>query len=165
MKYARDAHGGRISDPSEQLSSYLDRKPVLLDRRTFIDTLATTKNKGAYLESLHPKQPQFELLRQKLIALRASAKERESLTIPNGPNIMPGKSNPQIALVRKLLKVASPTVKADGTPADDTYYDDALASVSQGVQGEQANQAGHRDDNGGAAALAQSASTTSAKRS
>ncbi len=129
MKYARDAHGGRISDPSEQLSSYLDRKPVLLDRRTFIDRLATTKNKGAYLESLHPKQPQFELLRQKLIALRASAKERESLTIPNGPNIMPGKSSPQIALVRKLLKVASPTVKADGTPADDTYYDDALASA------------------------------------
>ena len=35
MEYARDAHGDRISDPSAQLSSYLDRKPVLLDRRTF----------------------------------------------------------------------------------------------------------------------------------
>ena len=93
MEYARDAHGDRISDPSAQLSSYLDRKPVLLDRRTFIDTLATTPDKGAYLESLHPKQPQFELLRQKLIAWRASAKERESLKIPNGPNLTPGKSS------------------------------------------------------------------------
>ena len=50
MKYARDAHGDRISDPSSQLSSYLDRKPVLLDRRTFLDTLATAPDKGAYLE-------------------------------------------------------------------------------------------------------------------
>jgi L,D-transpeptidase YcbB len=129
MEYARDAHGDRISDPSAQLSSYLDRKPVLLDRRTFLDTLATAPDKGAYLESLHPKQPQFELLRQKLIAWRASAKERESLKIPNGPNLKPGQSQPQIALIRKLLKVPAPTLKADGTPADDTYYDEALATA------------------------------------
>jgi murein L,D-transpeptidase YcbB/YkuD len=129
MEYARDAHGDRISDPSSQLSSYLDRKPVLLDRRTFLDTLATAPDKGAYLESLHPKQPQFELLRQQLIAWRASAKERESLKVPNGPNLTPGKSQPQIALIRKLLKVPAPTLKPDGTPADDTYYDDALATA------------------------------------
>ncbi len=127
MAYARDAHGDRITDPSAQLSTYLDRKPEVLDRRTFLDTLATAPDKGAYLRSLHPKHPQFELLRQKLIALRTATKEAEALKIPDGPKLMPGKSHPQIALIRKVLKVASPTVKADGTPADDTYYDDTLA--------------------------------------
>jgi murein L,D-transpeptidase YcbB/YkuD len=127
MAYARDARGDRITDPSSQLSTYLDRKPVVLDRRTFLDTLAAAPDKSAYLRSLHPKHPQFELLRQKLLALRTAAKEAEALKIPDGPKLMPGKSHPQIALIRKVLKVAPPTVKADGTPADDTYYDDGLA--------------------------------------
>jgi murein L,D-transpeptidase YcbB/YkuD len=131
LKYARDARGDRINDPSALLSSYLDRKPQLLNPQTVIETLATTADKGAYLESLNPKQPQFELLRQKLIALRTSAEEKASLKIPDGPNLTPGKSHPQIALIRKVLKVASPSVKADGSPADDTYYDDALARAVQ----------------------------------
>jgi murein L,D-transpeptidase YcbB/YkuD len=127
MEYARDARGGRIANPSEQLSSYIDRTPELVDRRIVIDTLATTPDKGAYLVSLQPKQPQFEKLRQKLLAIRSGAKNAEAVKIPDGPLLKPGNSNPQIALIRKVLEVASPTVKADGKPADDTYYDDALA--------------------------------------
>ena len=33
LKYARYARGGRITDPATQLSSYLDRKPQLLELR------------------------------------------------------------------------------------------------------------------------------------
>lgn len=129
MQYARNARGGRISDPSSQLGTYLDRKPVLLDRRTVIDSLATVADKGAYLTALHPKHPQFVRLREKLLALRANAKEAEAVKLPEGPKLMPGNSHAQVAILRKRLKVASPATKEDGTPADDTYYDKALADA------------------------------------
>jgi murein L,D-transpeptidase YcbB/YkuD len=129
MKYARDARGGRIIDPSGQLSTYIDRKPQMLDPRVVIDALATAPDKGAYLRSLQPKNPQFERLREKLVELRKSAKERESLKIPDGRVLRPGKSDPQIALVRKALEIPAPTAKKDGSPADADYYDDALADA------------------------------------
>jgi murein L,D-transpeptidase YcbB/YkuD len=129
MKYARDARGGRIIDPSGQLSTYIDRKPQLLDPRVVIDALAEAPDKGAYLRSLQPKNPQFERLREKLVELRKSAKERESLKIPDGRVLRPGKSDPQIALIRKVLEVPAPSAKKDGSPADTDYYDDALADA------------------------------------
>ena len=129
MKYARDARGDRITDPSSQLGTYLDRMPQFVARRTVIDTLATIPDKGAYLTSLHPKHPQFARLRDKLIALRASAKEEAALKIPDGPKLMPGASHAQIAIIRKRLKIETPTTKDDGTPADETYYDKALATA------------------------------------
>jgi murein L,D-transpeptidase YcbB/YkuD len=129
MKYARDARGGRIIDPSGQLSTYIDRKPQLLDPCVVIDALADAPDKGAYLRSLQPKNPQFERLREKLVELRKSAKERESLKIPDGRVLRPGKSDPQIALIRKVLEVPAPSAKKDGSPADADYYDDALADA------------------------------------
>jgi len=126
LAYARDARGGRIINPPEQLSAYLDRKPQLIAPRTVIEALASATDKGAYLKSLQPQQKQFELLRQKLLALRSGG-NGERINIPDGANIAPGKSSPQIALIRKALNVAAPTVKADGKPADDTYFDEELA--------------------------------------
>ena len=129
LEYARDARGGRINDPSSQLGTYIDRKPVLLDPRLVIGQLAAAPDKGAYLASLNPQQEQFKRLREKLLALRASAKKAEALKIPDGRNMKPGQSAPEIAILRKRLKVTTPPVKADGTPADETYYDDALAEA------------------------------------
>lgn len=140
MEYARDARGDRITDPSSQLGTYLDRKPVVLDRRTVIDSLASVPDKGTYLTELHPKHPQFIRLREKLLALRTNAKEAEALKIADGPKLMPGASHAQIAILHKRLKVAAATVKDDGSPADDTYYDKALATAvvaykeSKGIQ-------------------------------
>jgi murein L,D-transpeptidase YcbB/YkuD len=127
MKYARAARGDRIDTPTEQLSSYLDRKPQLVDRGKVLEQLASTSDAGAYLLSLQPKHVQFERLRQKLIALRKSATEEEFEKIPDGPKLTPGKSHPNIALIRKRLKLPPPGIKPDGTAGDDTFYDDALA--------------------------------------
>jgi murein L,D-transpeptidase YcbB/YkuD len=129
MEYARDAHGDRISDPSSQLGTYIDRKPVLLDRKTVIDSLAAAPDKAAYLASLNPQQEQFRRLREKLIALRASKQESEALKIPGGKLLKIGQSAPEIAILRKRLKVSAAPVKADGTAADDTYYDNALGDA------------------------------------
>ncbi len=68
LKYARYARGGRIIDPTILLNSNLDRKPQLLDPETvFKDAVAAT-DPAAYLHSLHPKQRQFEKLRQAYLA-------------------------------------------------------------------------------------------------
>lgn len=129
LEYARDARGGRISDPSSQLGTYIDRAPVLLNPRIVIDQIAAATDKGAYLASLNPKQEQFQRLREKLLALRASAKKAEALKIPDGRNMKPGQSAPEIAILRQRLKVTTPPVEEDGTPADETYYDNALAEA------------------------------------
>lgn len=129
LEYARDAHGDRINDPSSQLGTYLDRKPVLLERRTVIDTLATAPDKAAYLTSLNPKHEQFRRLREKLAEMRASKKEADALKLPDGKLLKPGMSDPQIAILRKRLKVAAEPKKDDGTAADDSYYDKALSDA------------------------------------
>ena len=130
MEYARHARGWRIYNPPEQLSSYIDRQPQLLDPPKVIDGLVSAPDKGAYLVSLHPKHPQFERLRQKLLVVRAQqANAVEFEKIPDGPKITPGKSHWNVALVRRRLNVPAPGQKPDGTAADENYYDDALASA------------------------------------
>jgi L,D-transpeptidase YcbB len=70
LKYARYARGGRIIDPAILLNSNLDRKPQLLDPELIIKGAAEAADPAAYLRGLHPKQPQFEKLRQAYLANR-----------------------------------------------------------------------------------------------
>ncbi len=130
MMYARHARGDRIDNPREQLASYIDRKPQLIERPKLLAALAAASDKSAYLRSLHPKHPQFERLRDLLIqqhGQQVSGSEPEP--IPGGPKIMPGKSHWQIALLRTRLNVTAAPVKSDGTPADTEFFDAALADA------------------------------------
>ena len=72
LKYARHARGGAIPDAPKQLSSFLDRKPQLRDRKALLDEIARADNPGAILLGLHPKQPEFERLRQAWLAARGT---------------------------------------------------------------------------------------------
>ena len=78
LKYGRYARGGRIVAPSEQLSSYLDRRPQLLAPKEILDGIAAADRADAYLRGLHPRHPQFEALRQKYLALPASGRTRSA---------------------------------------------------------------------------------------
>ena len=99
LKYARYARGGRIADPATQLSSYLDRKPQLLEPKTVIEQLAAAGEADAYLRKLHPQQPEFEKLRQKLIEMRtAPPRRRPSRCCRPGRSSCPGASDPQVAI-------------------------------------------------------------------
>ncbi|MFA5957471.1 L,D-transpeptidase family protein [Hyphomicrobium sp.] len=64
LLYARDARGGRIPDPAEQLTTNLDRRPQWIDPKIVIAALAASHEPDAYLRGLHPQQAQFEKLRQ-----------------------------------------------------------------------------------------------------
>ena len=128
MKYARYARGGRITDPATQLSSYLDRKPQLVEPKTVIEKLAGATEPDAYLRGLNPQHPQFEKLRQKYLELRQAKATQEIVRLPSGGALVPGKSDPQVALLRKRLKVELPAASGD-KPVDENVYDDQLKAA------------------------------------
>ncbi|PPD28094.1 MAG: L,D-transpeptidase [Hyphomicrobium sp.] len=135
LKYARHARGGRIPDPTNQLSSYLDRKAQIKDPKLVLEELAKAPDAGAYLRGLHSRHPQFVKLKEQLVALRARpAGDKVLVTVPQGPKILPGKSHPDIAIVRKRLNV--PVAAIDGQPGDENFYDEVLVKAVTAFQAE-----------------------------
>lgn len=126
LKYARYARGGRIPDPATQLSAYLDRKPqVRLPWRVMAE-IAGADAPDAYLRGLNPQHEQFEWLRQAYLARRGGG--ALTIEIPtSGSNIVPGKIDNDIALIRERLRVPAPR-------GQEAYYDPALAEVVKAFQ-------------------------------
>lgn len=74
LAYARQARGGRIPRPAEQLNSNLDRKPQLLDPAAVIARLAEADDLAGGLATLNPPHPQFERLRREFLAASGDGK-------------------------------------------------------------------------------------------
>ena len=70
LKYARHARGGRL-DPAS-VSKKFDQKPTIYEPQSVLQALAATEAADAYLRATHPQHPQFERLRQGLLAARAA---------------------------------------------------------------------------------------------
>jgi L,D-transpeptidase YcbB len=68
LKYARYARGGR-TDPT-RLSKLYGMTPSLRDPKAVLSEIAAADEPDDYLQSLHPKHEQFQLLRQALIKAR-----------------------------------------------------------------------------------------------
>jgi murein L,D-transpeptidase YcbB/YkuD len=121
LKYARHARGGRL-DPA-QVSRNFDQKPSLRDPKAVLETVAGLDTPGNYLRALHPKHPQFELLRQALIKARAGSAQPEAeavVQLPDGPSLKLGMEHPNVALVRKRLNLQA------SSGAEDNLYDKAV---------------------------------------
>jgi murein L,D-transpeptidase YcbB/YkuD len=130
LGYARDARGGRIQPA--RLSPNLDPDLALPNPSEVIESIAIRSDPAAYLRSFQPDQPQFEVLRQKLIELRGGTVEtaKPVVTIPDGPVLKLGIEHEQVALLRKRLDM--PSENADGTPLDEMKFDETvLAAVRQ----------------------------------
>ncbi len=134
LAYANDARGGRIVEPSKQLSSYLDRQPQLVDPRIFLDEIAQADDAGELLRKLHPQHPQFEKLRQKYLELKSkAASAKEIVRLPSsGPKLVPGTSHPDVALLRQRLGAG--LIQAGGASVDETFYDAILADAVKAFQ-------------------------------
>jgi murein L,D-transpeptidase YcbB/YkuD len=122
LKYAKHARGGRL-DP-RQISRYIDLGPTLVEPKVVLEAVAATDAPGAYLQSLHPKHPQFQRLRQALVTARTGGSRTDTaaepqVRLPDGPLLKPGMDHPDIALLRRRLKVAP-------EPGRETFYDPAL---------------------------------------
>jgi len=77
LRYAYHAKGWRI-DP-RQLNSNIDRGPRPFDAKRVLQSISTANAPGLYMRALHPKHPQFEMLRQKLIVLMSSSSKQAAV--------------------------------------------------------------------------------------
>lgn len=131
LDYANDARGGRIKP--QRLSENLDPSLALPNPSEVIESIAIRSDPAAYLRSFQPDQPQFEALRQKLIALRGGKVEhvvadKPANFIPDGPVLKLGVVDPRVAIVRKRLDVpAQPGINPN-------TYDMGLALAVQRFQ-------------------------------
>jgi murein L,D-transpeptidase YcbB/YkuD len=120
LEYARHARGGRL-EPS-RVSRNFDQKPPLRDPKQVLQEVAATDAPAGYLRDLHPKHPQFRLLHQALLKVRADAgadhgpeKVQKLVRIPDGPVLKLGMRHPHVRLLRQRLRLPLP----EG--ADDLY--------------------------------------------
>ncbi len=127
MTYARHARGGRIPQPAKQLSSYFDRRPQLKDRTQLLSELAAASDPARVLTSLHPQHPQFELLRQAWLEASRNRKAK-AVKIPAGPDVRPGESHPDVALLRRRLDTPAEA------EAQSELYDARLERIVKGFQ-------------------------------
>jgi murein L,D-transpeptidase YcbB/YkuD len=70
LKYARYARGGRVNPGS--ISSIVDQDPPLRDPKIVLAEISVSATPDDYLQSLHPKHPQFQNLRQALLKARGA---------------------------------------------------------------------------------------------
>jgi L,D-transpeptidase YcbB len=128
LKYGRHAAGGRLDPPS--ISKLFDQKPTLYDPKGLIQAIAASDGVDVYLRGLHPKHPQFERLRQAMLAARGvkSDDPAPAVKIPAGPTIKPGQEHAQVPLLRQRMATAA---ASDGK---EQFYDDALAAAVKAVQ-------------------------------
>lgn len=133
LRYASHARGGRILDPTKQLSSYLDRKPQLKDPGVVLADLVTAEDPSVVLHALHPSHPQFEKLRQKYLALKSASERPQVVRIPRGKLLRNGMKHAHVALLRKRLEIAE-VAPDDGTAFDPELYDDTVEAAVKSFQ-------------------------------
>jgi len=96
-------------------------------------SIAIRSDPAAYLRSFQPDQPQFELLRQKLLEARGGGKAPEPakpdvVTIPDGPVLKYGVADDQVVLLRKRLEVPA------DAGADERLFDKAVYNAVRQFQ-------------------------------
>ena len=140
LKYASHARGGRIPDPAQQLSSYLDRKPPLKAPGAVMSEIAEADEADAYLRGLHPQHAQFKALRNALLKLRDPGVDSEGekiVRLPSpGPLLSLGKSHPDVVLLRQRLKVEPKPDEEGGEVVLEVFDQAVLEAVKEFQRGE-----------------------------
>jgi murein L,D-transpeptidase YcbB/YkuD len=126
LSYARFACGGRVDLTT--FSRNVDQQLSLRDPRVVLEDIAASDVPDQYLQGMHPKHPQFQMLRRALLRLRSASgapsagATPEPVLLPEGPVLKPGINHPHVALLRRRL-----LVDAGGGPP--TLYDPPLAAA------------------------------------
>lgn len=124
LRYARYARGGRIADPSTQLSSYIDRRPSLPDASEVLTRMVTDAEPDKALTSYHPQQDQFLKLKALLKTYRDMSADDQSTQIAvKGPTLTVGKRHGDVALLKRRFGIASQAGD------EDLFTEDLAAAV------------------------------------
>jgi L,D-transpeptidase YcbB len=100
LRYVRDAHRGRV-DPN-RISGYHDFAQKPLDYGHVLAMLADTDAVRGYLESWHPQNEAYKVLRAELETLQASMEN--AIVVAPDTFLRPGQSSPEFAKILKLIE-------------------------------------------------------------
>ena len=101
VAYAEEASGARLAP--RRLSALLDLEPAVVDPGKALAAVAAADDPGEALRSVNPAQPGYARLRDELAKLRAEALSAAS--VPPGPTLRLGMSDPRVALIRSRLGI------------------------------------------------------------
>jgi murein L,D-transpeptidase YcbB/YkuD len=124
LHYARQISGGQF-EPG-RLSLYNDIKPESANADEVLKTLADTPSPGAYLASLAPKNPQYDIFKTELAKLD-TASPSTFAPIATGATIKPGKIDPRIPSIRTRLSALGYIGATVNDGADANKLDQDLA--------------------------------------
>ena len=120
LAYARHARGGRRAPGT--ISRNLDPTLDLPDPLELMEQLAAQDDPSKFLRGFHPKHPQFEALRKKLVEMRGSADSaKKRVLIPAGPSLKPGVKHAHIALLRQRLDMPAQSISGKPVVTAQTY--------------------------------------------
>lgn len=126
VRYARHAAGGRIPDPSSQLSDFIDRRPDIPAPGEALRKLVQSADAGAAILAYHPQHPQFKRLQSELARLTGNSRDGRVRIAERGPLLTPGTTSDEVAKLREQLGVA-----ANGDPR---FFDGALKTAVRDFQ-------------------------------
>ncbi len=116
LRYARDAHGGRV-DPN-RISGYYDFPLKDVDLRGLLTQFSHADDVRAMLEAEHPQNPQYKALRDELAVLRESAENE--IVVDSDLLLKPGQSSTELP---KLIRLVASRLDDDtGGEYGETLY-------------------------------------------
>ena len=129
LRYAHQAEGARIPDPTKQLSGYLDRTPVITDAATVLARMAGASKPDEALRAFQPSHDQFLKLKALLARLRGESPDNtKRFDIPRrGAMLEPGVRDPDVATLKQRFGIASAL-------GSEQVFDDALAAAIKNFQ-------------------------------
>ncbi|WP_198669799.1 L,D-transpeptidase family protein [Pelagibacterium sediminicola] len=125
LRYARDAHSGRL-DPAS-VSGYIDVAIKRVDEKALLENLSASDDPAALLMSFHPAHREFVALRD-LLARHYDGAIEAVEAIPDGKLIRTGMSDPRVPLLRERLGVPVPGEDFTGV------YDQTLVAAVKDFQ-------------------------------
>lgn len=128
VTYAEQATGGRVANPSGQLSSYLDRRPAVSLPLSTLQAVSRTTEPAHFLVALHPQHEQFQRLKDLYRALEEEQRLIQSAALPaRGVMLMAGRRHPDVRRLRVRLGVTA-------TAGAEDLFDDTLEAAVRRFQ-------------------------------
>ena len=125
VAYAADLKIGRVTPSKVDKRLFRNRKTI--DVLRVLTDLKKQRNPGTFLSTFESRNPHYRALKKMLVLYRAMAKSGNWPTVPSGPNIKPGGSDPRIPQIRKLLMLTGDyTGSAEGGNSYDKATSDAV---------------------------------------
>ena len=124
LRYALAVHGGRLASADYLYEWGL--RPAAYDPEPELDQAVIQDHLAAWLDNLPPPYTGYDALRGALATYRGIAQRGGWTSIPEGPDLKPGASDPRVPALRARLAAEDTTVSPTGSSVLDPALTQAL---------------------------------------